>query len=128
MLLFTHFLLHCVAKVFYIDSRSFPELFLFMNNCLTVDLCWGERSWGLLHHHCGDIIQALLLKMLFSGRKIYSVEENFIKKNKLVTQNSLDSVFKNQFDAFKLCTSYLPPPTHTLLRMLAAFYKVLQKR
>lgn len=37
-------LFHCVTDVSYVDTRAFPELVLFMNSCLTVDLFWGMEA------------------------------------------------------------------------------------
>lgn len=44
--LFSEFLFYCIAEVFKVDSRPPPELFLFVDSCIIVDL-YGEMETGL---------------------------------------------------------------------------------
>ena len=69
------FLFHWVTKVSYVDSQTLPELFLFMDSCITVDLCWGTEARLLCH--LGSI---LVPSLSLIGIEIYVIHTH--NKNK----------------------------------------------
>ena len=60
-----------VAEISYVDCRALPELFSFMDSCLVIKLCKGEREIEAEVSHVSILVMSLLKLNFTNGSSCF---------------------------------------------------------